>query len=259
MSASHRLKSFETWAGNERVASLVRLPGLAAWVHSGRAGPGGAGGDVHYLSVCPSGVVSRIALADVSGHGQAVASVSIKLRALMQQHLTALEQTGLMRDLNQAVQLGLNSTHYATMVAVGFHGRRGLLVLTNAGHPPPFWYRAKRDEWAWLERPQPEPSAGAVGTPLGLLSDISYDRKIVKPLAGDLVVLYTDGVSEATNRDGEELGRDGLMALARRLDSHQSAEVFGTGLANAVSEFRGGTVPQDDETIIVMQRASTSD
>ena len=111
----------------------------------------------------------------------------------MQQHLTALEQTGLMRDLNQAVQLGLNSTHYATMVAVGFHGRRGLLVLTNAGHPPPFWYRAKRDEWAWLERLQPEPSAGAVGTPLGLLSDISYDRKIVKPLAGDLVVLYTDG------------------------------------------------------------------
>ena len=177
----------------------------------------------------------------------------------MQQHLTALEQTGLMRDLNQAVQLGLNSTHYATMVAVGFHGRRGLLVLTNAGHPPPFWYRAKRDEWAWLERPQPEPSAGAAGTPLGLLSDISYDRKIVKPLAGDLVVLYTDGVSEATNRDGEELGRDGLMALARRLDSHQSAEVFGTRLAEAVSEFRGGTVPQDDETIIVMQRASTSD
>ena len=259
MSASHRLKSSETWAGNERVASLVQLPGLAAWVHSVPAGPGGAGGDVHYLSVCPSGVVSRIALADVSGHGQAVASVSSKLRALMQQHLTALEQTGLMRDLNQAVQLGLNSTHYATMVAVGFHGRRGLLVLTNAGHPPPFWYRAKRDEWAWLERPQPEPSAGAAGTPLGLLSDISYDRKIVKPLAGDLVVLYTDGVSEATNRDGEELGRDGLMALARRLDSHQSAEVFGTRLAEAVSEFRGGTVPQDDETIIVMQRASTSD
>jgi serine phosphatase RsbU (regulator of sigma subunit) len=38
---------------------------------------------------------------------------------------------------------------------------------------------------------------------LGLLSDISYDRKIVKPLADDLIVLYSDGVSEATNQDGE--------------------------------------------------------
>ena len=258
MPVSHRLKCSETWAGNEKIAILVELPGLAAWVHSVPAGPGGAGGDVHYVSVCPSCVVSRVALADVSGHGQAVVSVSTKLRALMQQHLTALEQTGLMRDLNQAVQLGLDSTHYATMVAVSFHGRRGLLVLTNAGHPPPFWYRAERDEWAWLERSQPAQRASVVGTPLGLLPDISYDRKIVKPLAGDLVVLYTDGVSEATNQDGEELGRDGLMALARQLDA-RSAEAFGTQLAEAVREFRGGTVPQDDETIIVMERVFATD
>ena len=50
---------------------------------------------------------------------------------------------------------------------------------------------------------------------------------------------------------------DGLMALARQLDS-RSAEAFGTQLAEAVREFRGGTAPQDDETIIVMQRVSTT-
>jgi sigma-B regulation protein RsbU (phosphoserine phosphatase) len=248
----HRLKCSETWAGNTRTASAVEVPGLVAWVHSVPSGSGEAGGDVHYVSVCPSCIVSRIALADVSGHGHAVASVSTKLRELMQQHLTALEQTGLMRDLNQAVQLELDSAHYATMVAVGFHGRRGLLVVTNAGHPPPFWYRAKKDEWAWLERQQPTQSAAVSGTPLGLLPDIAYDRMIVKPTADDLVVLYSDGVSEAQNPDGEELGRDGLMALARQLDS-SSPEAFGTQLAEAVRGFRGGTVPQDDETIIIMQ------
>ena len=257
MPGVHHLKCAETWAGNQRVASLVELPGLAAWVHSAPAGAGDAGGDVHYVSVCPSCIVSRVALADVSGHGHAVVSVSTKLRELMGQHLTALEQTGLMRDLNQAVQEELDSAHYATMVAVGFHGRRGLLVLTNAGHPPPFWYRAKRDEWAWLERKQTAQRATAAGTPLGLLPDISYDRMIVKPQAGDLVVLYTDGVSEATNRVGEELGRDGLMALARELDS-RSPETFGTQLAEAVREFRAGTVPQDDETVIVLQTVSTT-
>ena len=193
---------------------------------------------MHYVSVCPSGIVSRVALADVSGHGHAVVSVSAKLRELMEQHLTALEQTGLMRDLNQAVQLELASTHYATMVAVGFHGRRGLLVVTNAGHPPPFWYRAKRDEWAWFERRQPTQRTAVVGTPLGLLPDISYDRMIVKPTAGDLVVLYTDGVSEATNQEGEELGRDGLMALARQLGSG-SAEAFGKQIVDACMNSAG--------------------
>ena len=99
-----RLECAETWAGNERTASLVELPGLVAWVHSVPAGPGDAGGDVHYVSVCPSCIVSRIALADVSGHGQAVVALGEKLRELMQQYLRALEQVGLMRDLNQAVR-----------------------------------------------------------------------------------------------------------------------------------------------------------
>ena len=97
-----------------------------------------------------------------------------------------------------------------------------------------------------------------VSTPLGLLPDISYDRQIVKPFADDLIVLYSDGVSAATNQDGEELGRDGLMALARRLDV-RSTEAFGTQLVEAVREFRGGTVPEDDETIIVMQRVFTAE
>ena len=67
-------------------------------------GPGDAGGDVHYVSLCPSCIVSRIALADVSGHGQAVAALGETLRELMQQYLRALEQVALMRDLNQAVR-----------------------------------------------------------------------------------------------------------------------------------------------------------
>ena len=250
-----RLECAETWSGTDRTASLVELPGLAAWVHSVPAGTGEAGGDVHYVSVCPSCIVSRIALADVSGHGQAVVSLGEKLRALMQRYLRAIEQVGLMQDLNEAVQEEFDDVHYATMVAVGWHGRRGLLVLTNAGHPSPFWFRAARDEWRWLETERPSERGRPVGVPLGLLADINYDRTVVKPDVGDLVVLYTDGVSEATNPAGEELGRDGLMNLARELDS-SSAEAFGTQLTSALRGFRGGAEPVDDETIIVMQRVA---
>jgi phosphoserine phosphatase RsbU/P len=254
MSVPHRLNCAETWAGNEGTSSAAELPGLRVWVSSKPFGPGGAGGDVHYVSVCPSCVVSRIALADVSGHGRAVVALSAKLRELMRKHLTALEQSGLMRDLNEAVSVELDGVHYATMVAVGFHGRRGLLVMTNAGHPPALWYRADRDEWAWFEPRLTEERLGIRGTPLGLLPNASYDRMIVKPAPGDLIVLYSDGVSEATNPAGQELGRDNLLGLARSLQP-VSAETFGTQLVHAVTEFRAGHPPDDDETIIVLQRS----
>ena len=247
-----RLQCAETWAGNEKVASLVELPGLAAWVSSVPAGPVDAGGDVHYVSVCPSCIVSRIALADVSGHGLAVKALGETLQQLMQQYLRALEQVGLMRDLNQAVREGLDDVHYATMVAVGWHGRRGLLVVTNAGHPPPLWYRAARHEWSWLETQRASERGRPAGVPLGLLADINYDRTVVKPRVGDLMVLYTDGVSEATNPAGEELGREGLMDIARELET-SSAEVFGSSLTAALRGFRGGVEPADDETVIVLQ------
>jgi sigma-B regulation protein RsbU (phosphoserine phosphatase) len=252
-SLPRHLACAETWAGNKGIASLVEVPGLTAWVHSLPVGPGHAGGDVYYVSVCPSCIVSRIALADVSGHGQAVAVFGEKLRELMHRYLRALEQISLMRDLNQAVREELGDGHYATMVAVGWHGRRGLVVMTNAGHPPPLWYRASRDEWSWLETRHANEPERPAGVPLGLFANVTYDRLVVKPHSGDLMVLYSDGVSEATSPAGNELGRDGLMNMARALDSN-SAEALGSQLASALRTFRGGEEPLDDETIIVIRR-----
>jgi phosphoserine phosphatase RsbU/P len=251
---SKRLACSETWASNERTASLVELPGLAAWVHSVPTGPGDAGGDVHYVSLCPSCIVSRIALADVSGHGQAVVALGEKLRALMHVYLRALEQVGLMRDLNRAVREQLDNVHYATMVAVGWHSHRGLLAMTNAGHPPPLWYRSARQEWSWLVTQRASERGRPAGVPLGLLADIDYDRTVVRPQPGDLFVLYSDGVSESTNPAAEELGRDGLMSIARGLDA-SSAEAFGAQLTAALHGFRGGSEPADDQTIIVLRRS----
>jgi sigma-B regulation protein RsbU (phosphoserine phosphatase) len=251
-STPRRLVCGETWANNKLAASLVELPGLTEWVHSVPMGPGRAGGDVHYVSVCPSCIVSRIALADVSGHGEAVAVFGEKLRELMQRYLSALQPVALMTDLNQVIREKLGEGHYATMVAVGWHGRRGLVVMTNAGHPPPLWYRASRDEWSWLETQGASERGRPAGVPLGLLANVTYDRLVFKPQAGDLMVLYSDGVSEATNPDGNELGRDGLMKMVRALD-YSSAEALGTQLASALRAYSGDGELLDDETIMIMR------
>jgi phosphoserine phosphatase RsbU/P len=252
-STPRRLACAETWAGNKEAASLVELPGLTAWVYSVPVGLDHVGGDVHYASVCPSCIVSRIALADVSGHGQTVAALGEKLQELMQLYLRDLEQIALMRDLNQALREDFGGGHYATMVAVGWHGRRGLMVMTNAGHPPPLWYRAARDEWSWLETLRAGERGRVSGVPLGLLPDVTYDRLVVRPQSGDLVLLYSDGVSEVTNPAGTELGRDGLIDLVRAVDV-RSPEALGTRLAAALRAFRGDKEPQDDQTIIIMSR-----
>lgn len=255
LSLPKHLACAETSSSNSRAASLYELRGLTAWVHAVPVGLGDAGGDVHYVSLCPNCEISRIALADVSGHGQVVAALGNKLRHLMQKYLSELAQGGFMKDLNRAVRDELDHVHYATMVAVGWHSRRGLLVMTNAGHPPPLWYRAAGQEWGWVETQRASTRERPSGVPLGLLPDIEYDRKVIKPLIDDLIVLYSDGISESTNPDGDELGRDRLMNIARSLDP-RSSEVFGAQLTLALEAFREGTEPVDDQTIIVLRRTN---
>jgi serine phosphatase RsbU (regulator of sigma subunit) len=73
---------------------------------------------------------------------------------------------------------------------------------------------------------------------------------VIKRHAGDIVVLHTDGVSDTTPA-GDELGRDGLMTIARELD-RSSAETFGSQLTSALGSFRAGVEPNDDATFIVL-------
>jgi osmotically-inducible protein OsmY len=74
--APHPLTCSEVWGSNSNVAHSVELPGLQGWVYSAPIELGQNGGDIHYLSVCDSGVLCRVALADISGHGRAVSAVA---------------------------------------------------------------------------------------------------------------------------------------------------------------------------------------
>src|SRR4051812_15561034 len=84
---SHRMQCMEVWGGNRAVESSVSMAGLDAWVYSKPYGENAsAGGDVYYVSSCATGRITRLLVADVAGHGDAVGQVGTQLRTLMRRY-----------------------------------------------------------------------------------------------------------------------------------------------------------------------------
>ena len=246
----------EVWASNQNVAHSVDLPGLQGWIYAAPLELGQDGGDIHYLSACDSGVLSRVVLADVSGHGRAVAAVAEQLLRLVRQHMNRLEQPALLSELNTSLQMvkTIDSATYATAMVIGFDSSSGDLVFTNAGHPPPLWYRAAERRWELLHEPCSAAAGRPVGLPIGLGLGGGYEDIIVRFGADDLLICYTDGLSEATNDRGLELGVSGLLEFAHGV-SVESPMAAGATLLGLVDAFRHGAPAEDDETLVVLQRS----
>ena len=249
----HKLACIEVWGGNRKVARPVELPDLAGWVYSRPLEPATGGGDVYYLSVCDQDVVSRVALADVVGHGQAVSSLAEELHRLMHKHISTWDQSDFMRELNQAFGRGLTDIKLATVVVLGYYRTTGQLVFTNAGHLPPLWYHAAEKQWDLLEDRTPHAETEGAGLPLGLIPGTDYHQTAVRLATNDFLVLYTDGFSEVENEAGQELGHKGLLELARNLPLDSPAAA-GQALLAAVQKFRNDAPARDDETLVVLQR-----
>jgi sigma-B regulation protein RsbU (phosphoserine phosphatase) len=249
----HALSCLEVWGGNQHVSALLELPGLLAWVESAPYKQATEGGDLHYLSACNNGVVARIALADVSGHGAEVSGIAENLRKLMREYVNYWDQTEFVQRLNDAFPKDGSEMKYASAVILGFYRGSGELLFTNAGHLPPLWYRAEAKEWALLKEDSPEAKDSINDLPLGLIPGTHYQQTAVQLMPGDLLVLYTDGVSETFNGAEQELGVEGLLQLAQGVPVHSPAAA-GFSLLAAVDEFRGGEPRRDDATVLVLQR-----
>jgi phosphoserine phosphatase RsbU/P len=249
----HALVCTEVWGGNRKVRRTVKLPSLTAWVASNPIDEGDGGGDLYYLSVCDYDLISRVALADVSGHGGDVSAVTQTLRQLMHENINAWDQSDFMRGLNDAFN---KSAKYATAIALSFHRITGRLAFSNAGHLPPLWYHAAQQSWGWLEEgndPQPKRVAGL---PVGLIPGTDYSQTVVTLKPSDLLVLYTDGITETENGVKQELGREQLLDWARQ-SPVDSAKALGEDLLQRLELFRGG-LRNDDETLLVLRREEES-
>jgi len=250
--AAPRLGCLEVWGGNQRVNHAIELPGLAGWIYSDPVEPGGSGGDVHYLSVCSKGVIARFALADVSGHGQSSSELAELLRDLISRYINTWDQSELMRELNESFRRKLEANEYATAAVFAYCRSTRELVLTNAGHPPALWYHARSGTWNWLESATPF-ARWSEGLPLGLIGGTDYVQVAVQLNWNDVLILYTDGVSDARDAAGNELGGDGLMEIARSLPVESPADTAGC-LLEAIRQFSGNELRADDRSFLILRQ-----
>src|SRR5260370_6777150 len=250
----HQLACLELRGGNHLAAYSAELPGLAGWVSCHPLRPSPRGGDLYYLSACSRGAVARIVLADVAGHGEIVSSAAVRLHDALLQHIDEWDQSKLIRELNDNFLKGAQRTQFATAFLGSFYSDSGELLFTNAGHMPPLWYRAAAREWSFLYESTPL-SKEIVDLPLGLIAGTSYRQTAVQLEPGDLLLLYTDGVSESYDESGAQLGLERLLSIARKL-STEAAIAAGKGLLAAVAQFRGTVPAADDETVVALQRSA---
>jgi len=249
--SSYRLVCFELYGGNHKVAQPIELPGLPGWVHSDPFGPDSGGGDVHYFSVCSNGMISRVALADVAGHGQAASSVAERLREALGKHTDSWDQSALMQELSEAFHEGSVGVQFATAAVLGFYLQTNELLFSYAGHPPALWYRSAEKSWDLLHGSTPY-ARDIADLPLGLIPGTPYSQTAVQLDNDDILVLYTDGITEARDDTGNELDQEGLLKLVRDLPVASPAQ-FGQALISGFEAFRGSAPRHDDETVIVLR------
>ncbi len=248
----NRLACLEVRGGNDLATYAADLPGLAGWVSCQPLRPSVKGGDVYYLSACSQGVMTRVALADVSGHGDGVSAAAIRLRDALRSHIERWDQSALIRHLNDNFLKSAHGVRFATAFLASYYANSGELLFTNAGHLPPLWYRRATRQWDFLHDSTPL-SKEIVDLPLGIIAGTEYSQTAVQLEPGDLLLLYTDGISEAYDDSGTQLGQERLLSMARTLPV-DSAIAAGEELVAATARFSANAPATDDQTVVALQR-----
>lgn len=183
-----------------------------------------------------------IAFGDSSGKGAAAAlygaMVNGRLRTMAPRRRSPAE---LMKALNDALMQRKVEGRYVTLLLVLWNAAAKTLTMSNAGGSPPMVCRDGE-----IIRLQAE------GVPLGLLPNREYDEITFQARTGDLLVLYSDGVTDHRSPEGDEYGRRGLAAVVRRCCNYAPAEII-EEIFTDLDNFN--TVPFDDQTLMIMRIA----
>lgn len=184
-------------------------------------------------------------VADVRGHGVSAALYTMCLKTISQSLADAAESpeafmTGMNRELSRFVVDESFATAFYGVLDVAHAEIR----YSNAGHPVPMHCSASSGAIAPLE---------VHGTPLGVVADATYDASAITLQPGDLLLCYTDGITEALDKKGKMLGQDGLAQLLGKRYPQGKGQLL-EGLYRYVKAHCGSVALPDDVLLLSIRR-----
>jgi serine phosphatase RsbU (regulator of sigma subunit) len=147
--------------------------------------------------------------------------------------------------VNRLVTNSVSTARYVTFFYSQLDRKTGNVRFVNAGHNPPMHYSASQKTIA------PLTTGGSV---LGLFSTASFEEGVAALDADDVLVAYTDGVTEAEDTDGTEFGEDRLRELIGEIAGGSAKEIL-DAIIGRVTEWSRGTKQHDDITVVVLKRS----
>lgn len=204
----------------------------------------GVGGDYYDFLTLPGGRLG-IALGDVAGKGIPAALLMASLQASLRgQRLSGpTDLSQMMGNLNRLIFDSSPENRYATFFYGELDPSSRRIVYVNAGHNAPMVFRASDGR---VER------LAASGPVIGLVDAGRYEQMEATLGPGDLLVVYSDGISEAMNRDDEEWGEARLQATVRGDVSAPASAILGR-LFDAADAFASGAIQHDDMTVVIVR------
>jgi sigma-B regulation protein RsbU (phosphoserine phosphatase) len=216
------------------------IPGLDCAGHCRPAQE--VGGDYYDFVALPDGRLG-IAVGDVSGKGISAALLMASLRASLRGQTLGgpADLAALMRNVNSLLYEASSANRYATFFYAQYNPSGRTLAFVNAGHNPPIVLRG--GEVLRLE---------ADGPVVGLLPQAQYGQSSVVLSPGDILLAYTDGISEAMTVDDEEWGEDRMIAAAQACRALPAARMIERLIA-AADAYAAGAPQHDDMTLVIVK------
>lgn len=205
------------------------------------------GGDYYDFIVREDGRLV-IALGDVSGKGTAAALLMSSLHAAIHAQTGSHESlVGTISAVNRYLADNIPSNRFVTLFCAELDPETGALSFLNAGHNPPLIVHSS----GTVEQ------LAAGGLPLGIKRDADYKEGRTQLQRGDVLVIYSDGVTEATSPSGEEFGPTRLYEVVQR-NVDASAAGIRDRIESALTKFAQGTLAADDITLVIVKRQAES-
>lgn len=239
----------EIWGGIDSTNNDVTTRRVNASLYS-RAYGNNSGGDIYYFSVCGKDLITRIAIADVAGHGSSVSEISTWLYEALSANMNQSEGQKVLSKMNQtALQGGIKGITTASVITVNAMSSK--LSFSNAGHFPFLHKKYNESTWKPISLANP---ASKGNIPLGTLSDVHFDEESLEINSGDRFFIYTDGLFEALNKEKENFGTTHLLeTLNKGPDLKISA--LKDSMVRALETHQGEMPVRDDLTFMVVEFA----